>query len=141
MSNSKSDMTLLNDWLLVGGSKRNLQQSGADSPAAEPRSTKRLKSLERVLSVGTVLQCVDKRCDRDCPFDAAVGQRPATVHEVTEGNCFEQPRFEHPPLEQPPFDAVVGQRPATVHEVTEGDSSVCITAFKCCCWPMVAHCS
>ena len=70
----------------AGGSKRNLQQSAAESPAAEPRSTKRLKSLERVLSVGTVLQCVDKRCDRDGPFDAAVGQRPATVHEVTEGD-------------------------------------------------------
>ena len=37
--------------------------------------------------MGTVLQCVDRRCDRDGSFDAAVGQRPATVLEVTEGEC------------------------------------------------------
>lgn len=75
------------DWLISGGSKRSLPQSGADSPAGEQRSGKRLKSLERVLSVGTVLQCVDRRCDREGPFDAAVGQRPPTVHEVTQGDC------------------------------------------------------
>ena len=71
----------------AGGAKRSLQQSEADSPAAESRSGKRLKSLERVLSLGTVLQCVDHRCDGEGSFDAAVGQRPATVHEVTEGEC------------------------------------------------------
>ena len=37
--------------------------------------------------MGTVLQCVDRRCDREGSFDAAVGQRSATVHEVTEGEC------------------------------------------------------
>ena len=41
--------------------------------------------------MGTVLQCVDRRCDREGSFDAAVGQRPATVHEVTEGErCLKQ---------------------------------------------------
>lgn len=40
--------------------------------------------------MGTVLQCVDRRCDREDSFDAAVGQRPTTVLEVTEGECSAQ---------------------------------------------------
>ena len=88
-----SDLTFVS---VTGGSKRSLQQTGATSPAVESRSTKRLKSLERVLSVGTVLQCVDSQCDKEGPFDAAVGQMPATVHEVTEGiNCHQ---FVLPPV-------------------------------------------
>ena len=48
-------------------------------------SNKTLSGLERVVSLGTVLQCVDTRADKEGSFDAAVGQPPATVHEVTQG--------------------------------------------------------
>jgi len=40
------------------------------------------------VSLSTVLRCVDTRADKEGSFDAAVGQRPATVHEVTEGTAF-----------------------------------------------------
>ena len=62
-------------------------QGGADS-AAKSDSAKRQKSvsgLERVVSVGTVLRCVDRRSDKEESFDSAIGQQPATVHEVTAG--------------------------------------------------------
>lgn len=66
------------------------QDNGVDSPAVA-ESSKRQKGscgLERVVSLSTVLQCVDTRADKEGSFDAAVGQRPATVHEVTEGTPF-----------------------------------------------------
>ncbi len=66
------------------------QNNGVDSPAVA-ESSKRQKGscgLERVVSMSTVLRCVDTRADKEGSFDAAVGQRPATVHEVTEGTPF-----------------------------------------------------
>ena len=41
------------------------------------------------MSLSTVLRCVDTRADKEGSFDAAVGQRSATVHEVTEGTSFQ----------------------------------------------------
>ncbi|KAL0025629.1 hypothetical protein WJX79_010618 [Trebouxia sp. C0005] len=72
----------------AGTAKRSRpQNNGADSPAVA-ESSKRQKGLcglERVVSLSTVLRCVDTRADKEGSFDAAVGQRSATVHEVTEG--------------------------------------------------------
>ncbi len=81
---------------ITGATKRSRPQtSGADSPPnAESALSKRQKGpashrghsgLERLVSLGTVLQCVDTKNDREGSFDSAVGQRPATVHEVTAG--------------------------------------------------------
>ena len=66
------------------------QNNGVDSPAVAENSKRQRGScgLERVVSLSTVLRCVDTRADKEGSFDAAVGQRPATVHEVTEGTAF-----------------------------------------------------
>ncbi len=66
------------------------QNNGVDSPAVAETSKRQKGScgLERVVSMSTVLRCVDTRADKEGSFDAAVGQRPATVHEVTEGTTF-----------------------------------------------------
>ena len=46
--------------------------------------------MERVVSLGTVLRCVDTRSDCNGSLDDAVGERPPTVHEMTEGwQCIE----------------------------------------------------
>ncbi|KAA6418061.1 MAG: hypothetical protein FRX49_11978 [Trebouxia sp. A1-2] len=83
-SNSDSDKSCES----AGTAKRSRpQNNGADSPAVA-ESSKRQKGLcglERVVSLSTVLRCVDTRADKEGSFDAAVGQRSATVHEVTEG--------------------------------------------------------
>lgn len=68
--------------------KRDRPKLNAADLAAQAETSKRHKcqfGLERVVSMGTVLHCVDTRADREGPFDAAVGQRPSTVHEVTAG--------------------------------------------------------
>ncbi|KAL0045119.1 hypothetical protein WJX82_008943 [Trebouxia sp. C0006] len=72
----------------AGTAKRSRpQNNGVDSPAVAETSKRQKGScgLERVVSMSTVLRCVDTRADKEGSFDAAVGQRPATVHEVTEG--------------------------------------------------------
>ena len=73
------------------------QNSGVDSPAIAKTSKRQrgARGLERVVSLSTVLQCVDTRADKEGSFDAAVGQRPATVHEVTEGTAFHVPKLLH----------------------------------------------
>ena len=76
----------------AGKSKRDRDAQSAVDSASKAGSAKRQKSstlmssgLERVVSLGTVLRCVDTRSDKEGSFDAAVGQQPATVHEVTAG--------------------------------------------------------
>lgn len=83
-SNSDSDKSCES----AGTAKRSRpQNSGVDSPAVAKTSKRQRGAcgLERVVSLSTVLRCVDTRADKEGSFDAAVGQRPATVHEVTEG--------------------------------------------------------
>lgn len=74
--------------MFTGAAKRSRPQPhSADSPAAAETNKRHraLCGLDRVVSLGTVLQCVDTRDDKQGSFDAAVGQLPATVLEVTQG--------------------------------------------------------
>lgn len=70
----------------VAGRTRSREEEEADSSDGS-NGSKRVKRsrMERVVSLGTVLRCVDTRSDCNGSLDDAVGERPPTVHEMTEG--------------------------------------------------------
>ena len=73
--------------VLIAGDARRTRSRDEDAQSSDGSNGSRHKRsrIERVVSVGTVLRCVDTHPDGDGNLDDAVGELPSTVHEMTEG--------------------------------------------------------
>ena len=71
---------------LAGNTRRTRSRDEeAESSDGSNGSKHKRSRMERVVSIGTALRCVDRETERNGSFDDAVGELPATVHEMTEG--------------------------------------------------------
>lgn len=71
--------------LTHAGRTRSREEEADSSDGSNGSKRQKRSKMERVVSLGTVLRCVDTHTDREGTLDEAVGERPATVHEMTEG--------------------------------------------------------
>lgn len=67
------------------GRTRSREEEAVSSDDSNGSKRQKRNRMERVVSMGTVLRCVETHTDRQDNLDDAVGEIPATVHEMTEG--------------------------------------------------------
>ena len=67
------------------GRTRSREEEADSSDGSNGSKRQKRSRIERVVSLGTVLRCVDTHTDEEGNLDDAVGEIPATVHEMTEG--------------------------------------------------------
>lgn len=76
-------------WHTVhAGRTRSREEEAVSSDDSNGSKRQKRSRMERVVSMGTVLQCVETHTDRQDNLDDAVGEIPATVHEMTEGKAW-----------------------------------------------------